>query len=269
MPPTVQRMGKSLKNELARGFTLPDTALPGYPPSPTGVYLPRSSVWGEPEEGAGAGVYSPGYGPPRVSPSGRGYLPRSSVWGEPEERAGAGVSSPGYGPPRVSPLGAGIPPTVQRMGKSLKNELARGFTLPDTAFLGYRHDCPRPSPSGVGDAGILRAGCRHTETRDRGGGFLPPPRLPLPAWGYLPRSSYGEEPEEGASAGVSSPGYGPPRVSPSGRGRRRGEPGGVGDGAYSSSPSASGTRAPMYTSSKNASCQRASLPSSIKKRSGM
>jgi hypothetical protein len=34
------------------------------------------------------------------------------------------------------------------MGKSLKNELARGFTLPDTAFLGYRHDCPLPSGRG-------------------------------------------------------------------------------------------------------------------------
>jgi hypothetical protein len=90
---------------------------PSPDPTPTGVYLPRSSEWGEPEEGAGAGVYSPGYGPPRVSPSGRGrrrgepggvgdagilraetgawgflppprlplpawgYLPRSSVWG--------------------------------------------------------------------------------------------------------------------------------------------------------------------------------------------
>ena len=41
---------------------------PSPDPTPTGVYLPRSSEWGEPEEGAGAGVYSPGYGFPRVSP---------------------------------------------------------------------------------------------------------------------------------------------------------------------------------------------------------
>ena len=50
--------------------------------------------------------------------------------------------------------------------------------------------------------------------RDRGGGFLPPPRLPLPPWRYLPRSSVWGEPEEGAGAGVYSPGYGFPRVSP-------------------------------------------------------
>jgi hypothetical protein len=51
--------------------------------SPTGVYLPRSNVWGS-EEGAGAWVSSPGYDP---SP---GYPPSGAGWGmwyiEREER---------------------------------------------------------------------------------------------------------------------------------------------------------------------------------------
>ncbi len=53
-------------------------------------------------------------------------------------------------------------------GEGLKRGPARGFPLPDTVFLGYRHDCPRPPrgggggqrPGGVGDAGILRPGRR-------------------------------------------------------------------------------------------------------------
>jgi hypothetical protein len=55
-------------------------------------------------------------------------------------------------------------------GEGLKNELARGFILPDTALPGYHHDCPRPPgggggqrPGGVGDAGILKPGRREGE----------------------------------------------------------------------------------------------------------
>jgi hypothetical protein len=53
-------------------------------PTPTGVYLPRSRVWGGPEERAGAWVSSPGYGPPRVS----SRLP-------PPPRGGGGGQGPG------------------------------------------------------------------------------------------------------------------------------------------------------------------------------
>ena len=90
-------------------------------PLPQGRYSPRSSVWGESEEGAGVWARSPGYDfpwassswgggcrhigsrdrgggtcpPPRLPlPQGR-YLPRSSVWGEPEEKTGVWVGDAG------------------------------------------------------------------------------------------------------------------------------------------------------------------------------
>jgi hypothetical protein len=114
----------------------------------------------------------------------------------------------------VCPSPVEIPPTVQCMGKSLKNELARGFPLPDTALLGYRHDCPRPSGRGRRPEAGRGGGCQYIETRDRGGGFCPLPVCPSPRGDTSHGPAYGEEPEEGASAGVYSPGYGFPRVSP-------------------------------------------------------
>ena len=96
------------------------------------------------ETGGGAFAPSPSAPPPMMIP------PRSSVW----------VYSPGYGPPRVSPRlphpPVEIPPTVQCMGRGLKREPARGSTLLDTALLGYHHDCPRPRGGGGGGGG-----CRH------------------------------------------------------------------------------------------------------------
>ena len=59
-------------------------------------------------------------------------------------------------------------------GENLKRELAQGFTLPDTAFLGYRHDCPRPSGRGRRPEAGWGGGCQRIEPRDRGGDFLPP-----------------------------------------------------------------------------------------------
>ena len=55
---------------------------------------------------------------------------------------------------------------------------------------------------------------RHIESRDRGEGFLPPPRLPLPQGRYPPRSRVWGVPEEKSGAWVSSPGCGFPWVSP-------------------------------------------------------
>ena len=110
-------------------------------PTPTGVYPPRSRVWGGIEERASAWVRSPGYGlspgiattapAPRGGGGGRrpgGVVaygkrrdrgerrmpppsaqppvemsPGPAYGGEPGEKAGAGVHSPGCGPPRVSP----------------------------------------------------------------------------------------------------------------------------------------------------------------------
>ena len=70
----------------------------------------------------------------------------------------------------------------------------------------------------------MRAGCQHIESRDRGGGFLPPPRLPLPPWGCLPRSSYGDTPRVRPFPGYR---HDCPRPSRGGGGGQR--PGGVGD----------------------------------------
>ena len=100
---------------------------PSPDPTPTGVYLPRSSEWGEPEEGAGAGVYSPGYGFPRVSPR----LPPPLGVGD----AGILNAETGEGafcPLPVCPTPRGDVPTVQGMG----------------IRPGYRHDCPRPPGRG-------------------------------------------------------------------------------------------------------------------------
>ena len=135
-------------------------------------------------------------------------------------------------------------------GASLKRELAQGFTLPDTAFPGYRHDCPRPSGRGRRPEAGRGGGCRHIEYRDRGGGFLPPPRLPHPPWRYPPRSSVWGGAEEGASAWVYSPGYGlslgiattAPAPRGGGEGRR---PGGVGDAGILNPETGEGAFCPL------------------------
>jgi hypothetical protein len=57
-------------------------------------------------------------------------------------------------------------------------------------------------------------GCRHIESRDRGGGFCPLPVCPTPQRRYLPRSSVWGGAEGGASAWVYSPRRAFPRVSP-------------------------------------------------------
>jgi hypothetical protein len=108
---------------------------------------------------------------------------------KPETGAGAFAPSPSAPPPEA------IPPTVQCMGKSLKNELARGFTLLDTAFLGY----PRP---GQGRR------YSHTETRDRGGGFCPLPVCPSPRGDTSHGPVYGDTPRIRPSPGIPGPGRG-------------------------------------------------------------
>ena len=134
-------------------------------PLPQGRYSPRSSVWGEPEEGAGVWGRSPGYDfpwassswgggcrhigsrdrgggtcpPPRLPLPPRRYLPRSSVWGESEEGAGVWVRSPGYGLPRVSSswgggcwhiesreIGAGGAGRIRRAGARPRSGSVRG-----------------------------------------------------------------------------------------------------------------------------------------------
>jgi hypothetical protein len=129
-------------------------------PLPQGRYSPRSSVWGEPEEGAGVWGRSPGYDFPWAS----------SSWGGGCRHIGSRDRGGGTCPPPRLPL----PPR-----RYLPRSSVWGYA-PDTAFPGYRHDCPRLGRGG---------GCRHVESRDRGGGTCPPPRLPLPQGRYLPRSS--------------------------------------------------------------------------------
>ena len=57
--------------------------------------------------------------------------------------------------PPVCPTPMEIPTTVQGMGENLKKRPARGFTLPDAALPGYRHDCP---PGGAGEEARGREG---------------------------------------------------------------------------------------------------------------
>ena len=65
----------------------------------SGVFAPLRALYRHIESRQGRGRMPP----PRLPLPQRRYLPRSRVWGGPEERAGAWVSSPGYGFPRVSP----------------------------------------------------------------------------------------------------------------------------------------------------------------------
>ncbi len=146
-------------------------------PLPQGRYSPRSSVWGEPEEGAGVWGRSPGYDFPWAS----------SSWGGGCRHIGSRDRGGGTCPPPRLPL----PPR-----RYLPRSSVWGYA-PDTAFPGYRHDCPRLGRGG---------GCRHVESRDRGGGTCPPPRLPLPQGRYLPRSSVWGEPEEKTGVWVGDAG---------------------------------------------------------------
>ena len=130
-------------------------------PLPPRRYSPRSSVWGESEEGAGVWARSPGYDfpwassswgggcrhigsrdrgggtcpPPRLPlPQGR-YLPRSSVWGEPEEKTGVWVGDAGI---FRLPLPRGDTPHGPVSGASLKRELVCGWGMPAYSV------CPSP-----------------------------------------------------------------------------------------------------------------------------
>ena len=103
---------------------------------------PRSSVWGEPEEGAGVLLSDTAL---PVSPSG-GYLHGPSVWGELKNRSWRGGSSPDTA--SSSPR-AGDTSHVQRMGKPEERSLRRGFT-PGYGFPRGIADCP---PQGGGEAG--------------------------------------------------------------------------------------------------------------------
>jgi hypothetical protein len=144
--------GENLKKELVCGFALPGTAFPRVSPAlslpgerrdadilkaetgegafcprpvcptPTGVYPPRSRVWGGIEERASAWVRSPGYG-----------FPRGIATTAPAPRGGGGGRRPGgvgdagilkvetgegaFCPLPVCPTPRGDVPTVQGMGR--------------------------------------------------------------------------------------------------------------------------------------------------------
>ena len=158
------------------------------------------------EERTGAWVYFPDPGPRGGGAGGRagdaGILRAGCQ--HIEIRGGGFASSPSALP--VGMLGP--------VWGELKGSGA-GVTLPDTAFPGYRHDCPRPLGRGKreagrgGDAGILRA-----ET-----GGLCTPRLPHPVEIPPTVQCMGMRP------GTALPQY---RRLPRPRGEETG-PGGVGD----------------------------------------
>ncbi len=141
IPPTVQGIGIRPGYGLSPGIAT--TA-----PAPTGVYPPRSSVWGEPEERTGVWVRSPGYG---LSP---GIACTTPSWGggcwhiESRDRGG------GFLPPPRQPHPRGDIPHGPAYGENLKKELARGFILPGTAFP--RVSPALPLPGERRDAGILK-----------------------------------------------------------------------------------------------------------------
>ena len=185
--PTVQGIGIRPGYGLSPGIAT--TA-----PAPTGVYPPRSSVWGEPEERTGVWVRSPGYGlssgiaTTAPAPPGRGRRPEAGRGGGYRH-----IESRGGGRELLPPPHRSIPPTVQGIGIRPGYGLSPGIA------------CTTPSWGG---------GCWHIESRDRGGGFLPPPRQPHPR-GDIPHGpAYGENLKKELARGFILPGTAFPRVSP-------------------------------------------------------
>jgi hypothetical protein len=168
----MQRQGRGLKREPARGSTLPDAPFLGYRHD-----CPRP-------RGGGGGRRPGGVGDAGILKA--------------ETGGGAFAPSPSAPPPRGDTSHGPV------YGEGLKGEPARGFTLPDAPFLGYRHDYPRPSgrgwgrgePGGVGgDAGIC--------VRDHKDPCCGPRRHPFPDGSQLSRRF---TPGSGASIDVTSSG---------------------------------------------------------------
>jgi hypothetical protein len=242
-------------------------ACPPVCPTPTGVYHPRSRVWGRTwrkgRRGVGdAGILQPETGegafcPLPVCPTPVEMSPRSSVWGEPEEGAGAGVYSPGYG----------LSPGIAMTAPAPRGDASHGPVSDDTprmrpspgiamtappggggggqrpggvgVYCNQRQErgacppvCPTPRGDvptvqgmgrtwrkgrrGMGDAGILQP-----ETGE--GAFCPLPVCPTPR-GDVPHGPVSDDtPRMRLSLGLAM------TAPPGGRGRRRDEPGGVGD----------------------------------------
>jgi len=85
----------------------------------------------------------PGYRHDCPRPSGRGRRPEAGRGGgcwhiESRDRGGGACPLP------VCPSPRGDTSHGPVHGEGLKSGLARGFTLPDAPFPGYRRDCPQP-----------------------------------------------------------------------------------------------------------------------------
>jgi hypothetical protein len=188
-------------------------ACPPVCPTPTGVYHPRSRVWGRTwrkgRRGMGdAGILQPETGegafcPLPVCPTPVEMSPRSSVWGEPEEGAGAGVYSPGYG----------LSPGIAMTAPAPRGDASHGPVSDDTPRMRPSPGIAMTAPPGGGGGGQRPGGvgvyCNQRQERG-----ACPPVCPSPTGDTTHGPGYGGELEEKAGAWVHSPGCGPPRVSP-------------------------------------------------------